>query len=140
MPYKRYPATYAPATRVTRFVPRATLVMGGIGAVVGGVSAAARNIRLVGEGKVGREEAVKETFKEAVGVGLATAAATAVVGAVGATGFMGLAGIVVMAIGAKYIWDTGTVPSKPGVSPEKAAPEKEARKEKAGSKHQEKTA
>ncbi len=134
MPYARYPASYTTASRVTRFAPRASLVMGGVGAVIGGVSAAARNIRRVRESEVSREEAVRSTLKDAAGTGLAAAAATAVVGAVGASGFMALAGIVVVATGAKYLWDAGTAPVQAKSSRVEAKPEKAVKKNDGGPK------
>ena len=114
-------AVVRPATQVTRFVPRATLSMGGVGAVIGGTAAAAKNIRRVKEAEISREEAVRNTLKEAAGAGLATAAATAVIGAVGARGLLSLVGILTVATGTKYLWDAAVAPGKkPSAASEKS--------------------
>jgi hypothetical protein len=117
MSYSKHPAAYAATTRVTRFVPQASLAMGGLGAVIGGTAAAARNIRRVKDEGISREEAVKDTGREAAGAGLATAAATAVVGAVGATGLLSLVGVLAVATGAKYLWDSASTPRKALAAP-----------------------
>lgn len=119
-----HPANYhtpvkSATTYTTRYVPRATLAMGGVGAIIGGTAAAAKNIRRVKDAEISREEAVKNTLKEAAGTGLATAGATAVVGAVGATGFLSLLGVVTVATGAKYLWDAATSPAKASDKPAK---------------------
>jgi hypothetical protein len=125
MPYSNHPVARAATTNVSRLVPRAALTLGGVGAVIGGASAAAKNIRRVKEAEVNREEAVKDTIKEAAGAGLATAAATAVVGAVGATGFLSLLGVLAVATGTKYLWDTATSPAQaPEAAPAEAKPKK----------------
>lgn len=110
-----YPKHHSPSEtpmKVTRFVPSATLAMGGVGAIVGGTAAAAKNIRRVKNEEINRQEAVKDTVKEAAGTGLATAVATAVVHAVGATGLLSLVGILAVATGSKYLWDAATEPGK----------------------------
>ena len=108
MSYARYPAARAVANRTTGIVPRATAKMAGVGAIIGGTAAAAKNMRRVGNSQITREEAVIDTIKESAGAGLATAAATAAVTAAGATGFFSLLGIVVVATGTKYLWDSAT--------------------------------
>lgn len=108
MSYGRYPAARASGTYVTQWLPRASLAMGGVGMIVGGTAAAAKNIRRVESAEINREEAVRDTFKEAAGAGLSTATATAVIGAVGATGFLSLFGAAAVATGAKYLWDAAT--------------------------------
>ncbi|MGD8387082.1 MAG: hypothetical protein PVG49_08065 [Desulfobacteraceae bacterium] len=125
MPQSNHPAMQPATTKVTRFVPQATLAMGGLGAIIGGSAAAARNIRRVKDEEINREEAVRNTIKEAAGAGLATAAATAVVGAVGATGLLSLLGILSLATGTKYFWDIATTPEKaPAAAREKPKPKK----------------
>jgi hypothetical protein len=109
-----------------RSISQASLAMGGLGAVIGGTAAAARNIRRLEGSEIARDEAVKDTLKEAAGAGLATAAATAVVGAVRATGFLSLVGILTVATGTKYLWDTALIREKasaPAVS-KKTTPRK----------------
>ena len=123
MSYARYPAARAVATRTTGIVPRATAKMAGVGAIIGGTAAAAKNMRRVGNSQATREEAVIDTIKESAGAGLATAAATAAVTAAGATGFFSLLGIVVVATGTKYLWDSAT---KTGA----AAPQKAVKSDK----------
>jgi len=117
MSHPKQPAPYTTGVKVTKFVPGAALAMGGLGAIIGGTAAAAKNIKLVKEKKIERQDAVKDTVKEAAGAGLATAAATAIVGAVGATGLLSLFGILAIATGTKYLWDAATVPEK--TKPEK---------------------
>jgi hypothetical protein len=112
MPYNQNLMQHTSTTRVTSFVPRAALAMGTVGAVIGGTAAAAKNFRRVSEGEINREEAVKDTVKEAAGAGLATAAAGAVVGAMGATGFFAFLGVVAVATGTKYLWDSATTAEK----------------------------
>ena len=106
MPHNQYYPVQYTQTKVTRFVPRAALAMGGVGAIIGGTTAAARNIKRVKEGEIQREEAVRESLKEAAGTGLAATAATALVGAVSPSGWVSLAFAVVAATGTKYLWDS----------------------------------
>ncbi|PIE68765.1 MAG: hypothetical protein CSA21_05725 [Deltaproteobacteria bacterium] len=98
----------ATAVAASRLVPRATLAMGTMGALVGGTVAAAKHIRSVKQGEMEKEEAVRGVVREAAGTGLATAAATAVVGTLGMTGFVAGIGIVALATGTKYLWDMNT--------------------------------
>jgi len=120
-----HPSKHIATTKVTRFVPGASLAMGAVGAVIGGTAAGAKNIRRVNAQEITREEAVRDTFKEAAGTGLAVSAATAVVGAVGATGLLSLVGIAAVATGAKYLWDSAISPVKiPAPAP---APEPEVK-------------
>jgi hypothetical protein len=136
MPHSNHPAVHTATTKVTRFVPQASLAMGGLGAIIGGTAAAAKNIRRVKNSEIKREDAVRDTIKEAAGAGLATAAATAVVGAVGATGLLSLVGILAVATGTKYLWDSATVPDKMApaatekTKPKKAAKSKTTKQEK----------
>lgn len=112
MPYSKYPATRTATAKTTRFVPQNTLAMAGVGAIIGGTAAAAKNIRRVKHAEIKRDEAVKDTIKEAAGAGLATATATAVVGAIGATGLLSLVGLLSVATGTKYLWDAMTAPER----------------------------
>lgn len=98
--------------RVPTFLPHATLAMGGVGAIIGGTASAAKNIRRVNDKEIDRPQAVRNVMKDSAGMGLATAAATAVVGAVGATGLLSLVGILAVATGAKYAWDSAMSPKK----------------------------
>ncbi len=92
----------------TGIAPRASLAMGAAGAIVGGAVAAARNIDRVKQGRLTREEAVKDVIKESGTTGISTAMATAVVSAVGLTGILSLVGFVSVAVGAKYLADRAT--------------------------------
>ncbi|QTA86996.1 magnetosome protein MamC [Desulfonema magnum] len=115
MSYHAYPATAVANTRVatTSYVPHAALTMGGVGAIVGGTGAAARNIRQVKSGEINRQEAMGNVIKEAAGAGVATATATAVVGSFGTNrGLLSLLGLVVVATGTKYFWDAITESDK----------------------------
>jgi hypothetical protein len=59
-----------------------------------------------------REEAIRNTFKEAAGGGIASAAAAAVAGTLGATGILGFLALVATATGTKYLWDTAVASEK----------------------------
>jgi len=116
MPYTFYPAQYrtysTPLSASPSYVPNAALAMGGVGAVIGAASSAAKNIRKVQKGETSNQEAVKNVLKEAAGTGLATAAGTVAVRALGARGFLSLLGVMAVAVGAKYVWDAATEPEK----------------------------
>lgn len=99
------PASYPAYTGVSRFVPHAALAMGGVGAIIGGSASAARNLRKVREGELGKEEAIRDIVRDAAGSGLATGVATAAVGVIGGTGILSILGLLTIATGAKYIWD-----------------------------------
>lgn len=90
-------------TRV--LLPAATTAAGSVGAVVGGVVAAARNVKRVNQGEMTKGQAAADVGKEAVGTGLSTAAGVAVTGALGITGLLGLASLVGVAAGVKYLWN-----------------------------------
>lgn len=123
MSHYHYPAANTTPGSVFHPGPHAVLAMGGLGAICGGTAAVARNIRRVGQGGISREAAVQEVLKESAGAGIATAAATFVVGSVGAAGFLGLLGIVTVATGTRYLWDSAmdrsnTAPDHPGKTAE----------------------
>ena len=126
MPYNKYPAAYNPSTNMTRVLPKASLAVGGVGAIIGGTAAAAKNIRRVKNEEINREEAVRDTVKEAAGAGLATAAATAVAGAVGGAGWLSLLGFMAVATGAKYVWDSAVNSQKAAAPVPAPAAEKSA--------------
>ena len=102
--------------------PRATLAMGAAGALIGGAVAAARNYQRVQHQELSREDAVKDTLKEAGTTGLATATATAVVGALGFTGLVSLVGIVLATAGTKHLADK-MLAKEPKAVPAQAATE-----------------
>jgi hypothetical protein len=132
MSYYYYPAVNTTPQNVSRPGSHAVLAMGGLGAIGGGTAAAARNIRRVRQGTINREEAVRDTLKESAGAGIASAAATFVVGSVGAAGFLGLLGVITVATGTRYLWDSAMTgktagPDCPAEPPETAAPDKTAK-------------
>lgn len=133
MPTSNHPAVHNAIRTVPRSVPQVALAMGGVGAVIGGSAAAAKNIREVREGRISRDAAVRNTIRETAGAGLSTATATAVVGAVGATGFLSLLGIVAVATGTKYLWDLATVPihgvAEPSPKPKPAKGARQTKKD-----------
>jgi hypothetical protein len=87
--------------------------MGGIGAVVGAASAAAKNISMIKKNEIDGVEAVKTVLKESAGVGLAAAAATAVTVAVAPrSGFFSILGFALVATGTKMLWDKAAYPEK----------------------------
>lgn len=95
-------------------VPRAKVTAtGGIaGAVIGGAISAARNINDLKEEKITKDEAIKNTAKDAAGSGLATAAGIAVAGTLGIGGLGGLLIAAFATTGAKYLWDNTAAGSK----------------------------
>jgi hypothetical protein len=101
----------------TAVAPRATLAMGAVGAIVGGAAAAARNIARVKNDEMTRQEAVKDSLKEAGATGAAVAASTAVVGMLGLTGPLSLIGVVGAAIGAKYVVDRALAGKSAALAP-----------------------
>ncbi len=124
MPYSHHPAPHNATLRVPRQIPQTSLVMGGVGAIIGGAAAAARNIRRMKEEHITRQEAVRDTLKEAAGVGLASTVATAVVGAVGASGVWAVFGAAAAAAGTKYLWDAASTPARTVAA---TAPSKESK-------------
>ena len=102
-------------------LPRVVFAMGGIGAVMGATSAAAKNISMLKKNEIGKVEAAKSVLKESAGVGLATAAATAVIGTVSSrSSFFSILGFAVVATGTKMLWDRAVYPEKvlPMLKPE----------------------
>lgn len=93
-------------------VGRAAATGGLAGAVVGGAISAAKNIKAVKNNEISKEEAVRNTAKEAAGTGLATAAGVALAGALGIGGIVSLLVVGSAATGVKYFWDTKTVKQK----------------------------
>ncbi|PIE70015.1 MAG: hypothetical protein CSA22_10185 [Deltaproteobacteria bacterium] len=105
MTYVKHP-TVRPRTETTSPLTRASLSMAGLGAVVGGTAAAAREIKAVRTDASTREEAVKTICREAAGAGVATGLATAVVGSVAPrSSVVSILGIVAVATGTKMLWD-----------------------------------
>lgn len=76
------------------------------GVVVGGVAAAAANVRKVQDGKMTRQEAALDALREAGTTGISTGAGVAAMCRLGVGGFAGLVGITVVAAGTKYLLDS----------------------------------
>ena len=94
-------------------LPRVVFAMGGIGAVMGATSAAAKNISMLKKNEIGKVEAAKSVLKESAGVGLATAAGTVAVGVVPLrSGFFSILIFAVVATGTKMLWDKAAYPEK----------------------------
>lgn len=104
--YEAYPSpAYSHQIQPGQYLSRATIVMTGLGAVVGGASAAARNIRRVKTNEIDRREAVADTAREMAGAGVATGLASVVMSTLNAGMAVSLLGTTALAIGAKYVWD-----------------------------------
>lgn len=114
------------ATKVVSATAKGSLAVGVAGAIVAGASVAAKNIRKVKGGGMTKNEAVRDTAKEAGATGLAAGTAAAVVGAVGLGGFVGLIGIAALATGAKYLLDSA-LENTPRKEPAKAKTKKPPR-------------
>ena len=94
-------------------LPRAAFAIGGVGAVIGATSAAAKNISMIKKDEIGGAEAAKSVLKESAGVGLATAAGTVAVGVVPLrSGFFSILMFAVVATGTKMLWDKAAYPEK----------------------------
>jgi hypothetical protein len=117
--YTHYPTGMTPPRPATT-TPSA-LAMGGVGMIVGGSASAAANIRRLNGGEIEKGEAVKNVVRDSAGAGIATAAATAVVGALRLGGLLSVVGLLATATATKYLYDTAFEP-KP--APETFIPEK----------------
>ncbi len=113
----------APARQVTG-TPSA-LAMGGFGMIVGGSASAAANIRRMNNNEIDRSQAIKNVTRDSIGAGVATAAATAVVGALRLGGLFNIAGTLAVATAAKYLYDTAFEPQAEPAT--KAAPKPAAK-------------
>ena len=132
MNHNTHPSPPYKATYTAVSLPKAALAIGGLGAIVGGSAAAAKNIRRVKTEAVNREEAVKDVFKEAAGAGLATAAAAAIVGTLGIrSGLVSVLGMLTVATGTKFAWDCLMAPkTAPAAVAESERPEERPEKKK----------
>ena len=101
-------------TQPVSLVSKAFFGMGCLGALIGAASAAAKNIPLVTNNEIKRTEALKIVLKESAGVGLATAAATTVVGTVAPrSGVFSILGFTAVTAGVKMLYDKAAYSSKP---------------------------
>ncbi len=101
----QYNQTYPTQTRLSNLPVGAVTAMGLVGAMLGGVAAAARDLRATRDGTMTRNEAMGDVVKEAVGTGLATAVGTAAGGLVFRNGALALATMAVVGVGTKYLYD-----------------------------------
>jgi hypothetical protein len=133
--YYQYPAGMYPA-RPAAPAPSA-LKMGGVGMIVGAAGSAAANIRRLQSGDIDKGQALKNVVRDAAGAGVATAAATAIVGMLGLSGLLSVAGLLTTATATKYLYDGALGPAvKPASEPAvpKPAAAKKPRKKSAGTK------
>lgn len=89
------------------FLTQSAVGVGVLGALVGGGAAAAKTLADHRRGLVDRDHVIRETGKEAAGVGIASAASVVAAGAVGGGLILSLGTILVTATAAKYAWDRG---------------------------------
>ncbi len=86
--------------------PGKIAAQGGLaGAIVGGAVSAARNMKRFKENQISKDEAFRNTAKEAAGSGIATAAGFMAAGSLGLAGFGGLLVAMAASTGVKYLWD-----------------------------------
>ncbi|MEA4857945.1 MAG: hypothetical protein AAGU21_20270 [Solidesulfovibrio sp.] len=96
---------YPTPQRLTTLPAGAIATMGLVGALLGGVVTAARDMRDVRAGTMERGEMLGDVVKESLGTGLATAVGTAAGGMVFRNGALALATMAVVGIGTKYLYD-----------------------------------
>ena len=101
----QYNQQYPTQQRLTNLPVGAIATMGLVGAMLGGVVTAARDIRKVNSGAMTRSEVAGDVIKEALGTGLATAVGTAAGGMVFRNGPLALATMAVVGVGTKYLYD-----------------------------------
>ena len=104
-PSYQYNQQYPLQQRLTNLPVGAIATMGMVGAMVGGVVTAARDMRALKAGEKTRGEVAGTVVKEAVGTGLATAVGTAAAGAFFRSGPLALATMAAVGIGTKYLYD-----------------------------------
>ena len=96
---------YPTPQRLSNLPAGAIATMGLVGALLGGVVTAARDMRDVRAGTMERGEMVGDVVKESLGTGLATAVGTAAGGMVFRNGALALATMAIVGIGTKYLYD-----------------------------------
>jgi len=98
---------YPTPQRLSNLPAGAIATMGLVGALLGGVVTAARDMRGVRAGTMERGEMVGDVVKESLGTGLATAVGTAAGGMVFRNGALALAlaTMAIVGIGTKYLYD-----------------------------------
>ena len=89
------------------FLTQSAAGVGVLGALVGGSAAAAKLFSDHKKGLVDRREAMRETGKEAAGVGVASAASVVAAGVVGGGLILSIGTMLVAATATKYAWDRG---------------------------------
>ena len=110
MYFSQYNQQYPARQSLTGLPVGAVAAMGMVGAMLGGIVAAARDARALEDGEKNRKEAAGDIVKEAVGTGLAAAVGAAAGGAFFRSGPLALAAMAAVGIGTKYLYDglTGT--------------------------------
>lgn len=116
--YLHYSAGTVPIRRIPSV--QSALAMGGVGLIVGAAGSAAANIRRLNDGKIDKGQAARNVIRDAAGAGVATAAATAVVGGLGLTGLLSVAGLLATATATHYLYDTAFEPEKEPATPQPA--------------------
>ena len=87
-------------------ISRSAVMLGAMGAVVGGTVAAVDNIQKVAKGEQKSDEAIANVAKETLGTGLSTATAAAVMASLGIGGLVGVAGFAAVATVSKGLLDS----------------------------------
>jgi len=105
MYYTTYPQNAYTQQRLTNLPVGAVATMGLVGALLGGVVTAARDMRDVRAGTMDQGELAGDVLKEALGTGLATAAGTAAGGLFFRNGVLALATMAAVGVGTKYLYD-----------------------------------
>lgn len=115
-----YPQNTYTQQRLTNLPVGAVATMGLVGALLGGVVTAARDMRGVRAGTMDQGELAGDVLKEALGTGLATAAGTAAGGVFFRNGVLALATMAAVGVGTKYLYD-GLVGAARAARTEKSA-------------------
>jgi hypothetical protein len=95
--------------------------MGGLGIIVGATGSAAANIRSMQNGEIQKGQAIGNVVRDAAGAGVATAAATAIVGRLGLTGLVSVAGLLTVATATRYLYNAAFESPKKKIAPEPTA-------------------
>lgn len=98
-------AQYPAQQRLTNLPAGSIVTMGLVGAMLGGVVTAARDMRDVRSGTMTKNELTGDVLKEAAGTGLATAVGTAAGAMFFRNGTLALVTMAAVGIGTKYLYD-----------------------------------
>lgn len=100
-----HPQTPSYPNQETRSQVHSALAMGVIGAIIGGSTAVARNIREDKKEDGAKKQIAKDVSCEMAGTALAAAAASTVIGGLRSSGLLSFVGFAAVATGTKYAWD-----------------------------------